>query len=201
VTGPALVLVGALAVAAVSLVRARIAIGSVRGAPFAPDRGRASAGVRYAFTAAFLPGAKESASGHLATYLAGVVYHGGLFAMLARLVLTLGPVRPPRLVDGALAALFVLALGCGLGLLVKRVTSAPLRAVSVPDDVVANVLVDLALAAAVGAVLAPRLLAPFQFAGAALLCYAPLGKLRHMLFLVTSRRQWGQYYGRRGVRG
>jgi hypothetical protein len=41
----------------------------------------------------------------------------------------------------------------------------------------------------------------FQLAGAALLLYAPLGKLRHMLFLVTSRRLWGQYYGRRGVRG
>jgi hypothetical protein len=38
-----------------------------------------------------------------------------------------------------------------------------------------------------------------QLAGAALLLYAPLGKLRHMLFLLTSRRLWGVFYGRRGV--
>ena len=36
--------------------------------------------------------------------------------------------------------------------------------------------------------------------GAVLLLYAPLGKLRHMLFLLTSRRVLGATLGRRGVR-
>jgi len=198
---PALLLLAALATAAFSLARARAAIGSTRAPLFAPARGREAAGVRHAFTTAFLPWAKESASGHLATYLAGIVYHAGVFAMLARLILTLLPVRLPWIVDRALAALFVLALACGLGLLAKRLINADLRAVSVPDDAIANLLVDLALAAACAAALAPDALPSYQVAGAVLLLYAPLGKLRHMLFLVTSRRLWGQYYGRRGVCG
>jgi len=198
---PALLLLAALAVAILSLARARVAIGSTRAPLFAPARGREATGVRYAFTTAFLPWAKESASGHLATYLAGIVYHAGVFAMLARLVLTLLPVPVPWIVDRALAALFALACACGLGLLAKRTIQADLRAVSVPDDAIANLLVDLSLAAACAAALSPGAVPLFQLAGAFLLLYAPLGKLRHMLFLVTSRRLWGQYYGRRGVRG
>jgi len=201
VTAPALVLLGALAVAAASLARARLAIGSVRVPVFAVPRGSPSVGVRYAFTIAFLPWAKESASGHLGTYLAGIVFHAGVFAMLARLVLTLVPLTVPRAITEALAALFGAALACGLGLLVKRQVASQLRAISVPDDLIANLLVDVALAAALAAALVPGAVPLFQLAGAALLVYAPLGKLRHMLFLVTSRRLWGAYYGRRGVRG
>lgn len=81
----------------------------------------------------------------------------------------------------------------------KRLADAALRAISVPDDFVANLLVDAALAAALAAVLAPGARPVFQLTGAALLLYAPLGKLRHMLFLFTSRRLWGVYYGGRGV--
>jgi hypothetical protein len=201
VTATALVLVAAVAAAVVRLALARRAIGSVRTPLFAVPRGSAARGVRYAFTAAFLPRAKESARGHLATYLAGLLYHAGTFAMLARLVLTLTPWRPPRALDPALEALLAVALACGLALLAKRWARPELRALSVPDDAVANLLVDAALAGGLAAALVPRALPLFQLAGAALLLYAPLGKLRHMVFLVTSRRLWGQYYGRRGVRG
>ena len=58
----------------------------------------------------------------------------------------------------------------------------------------------LVLAAALAAALAPRFVAVFQLAGAALLVYAPLGKLRHMVLLVVSRRAVGATLGRRGVR-
>ena len=201
VTVTALVLLAALVMAAVSLALARRGIGSVRVPVFAAPRGSEAAGVRYAFTTAFLPWAKESASGHLATYLAGIIFHAGIFAMLARLVLTLVPAALPRVLEHFLAGLFALALGCGLGLLAKRQASAKLRAISVPDDLIANLLVDAALAGALAASVVPGVVPLFQLAGAALLLYAPLGKLRHMLFLVTSRRLWGQYYGRRGVRG
>jgi hypothetical protein len=201
VTAASLLLLAALALAAVALVRARMAIGSVRSRSFAVPRGSEAAGVRYAFGAAFLPWAKESASAHFGTYLAGIVFHAGVFAMLARLLLTLVALAPPPLLEGALAVLYGLALACGLGLLVKRRVNGPLRAISVPDDLIANLLVDAALGAALAAALAPAATPLFQFAGAALLLYAPLGKLRHMLFLVTSRRVWGRFYGRRGVRG
>lgn len=197
----ALTLLAAMAVAAISLALARRGIGSVRIRVFAAPRGSEAAGIRYSFTTAFLPWAKESASRHPVTYSAGIVYHAGIFAMLARLVLTLVPLAVPRVVAAALVAVFGVALACGVGLLVKRRVSAPLRALSVPDDLIANLLVDVALAGGLIASLEPGAVPLFQLLGAALLLYAPLGKLRHMLFLVTSRRLWGQFYGRRGVRG
>ena len=193
------VLLGAMVVAAAALARARHRIGSVRTWLFAPPRGHAPAGVRYAFTTAFLPWAKESASRHLVSYLAGLLYHAGIFAMLVCLVLSATSARPARPVAIALAVLFAAALIAGLGLLAKRRLDGTLRAISVPDDVVSNLLVDAALGGALWAALAPAALPAFQLAGAVLLLYAPLGKLRHMLFLLTSRRLWGAYYGRRGV--
>ena len=193
------VLLGALAIAVWSLARARIGIGSARSRSFAPPRGSPAAGVRYAFTTAFLPWAKESASGHLPWYLAGIVYHAGIFAMLARVVLTLVVREPLGWIEHGLAALFAAALACGFALLARRRLDPTLRAISVPDDLVSNLLVNAALAAACAAALAPAALPVFQLAGAALLLYAPLGKLRHMLFLLTGRRLWGEYYGRRGV--
>jgi hypothetical protein len=201
VTVASLVLLAAMVVAAASLALARRGIGSVRVLVFAAPRGSEAAGIRYAFTTAFLPWAKESASRHLVTYLAGIVYHAGIFAMLACLVLTLVTLSVPRAVAAPLGLVFGMALVCGLGLLVKRQTSAPLRAISVPDDLIANLLVDAALAGALAASVEPGAVPLFQVLGAALLLYAPLGKLRHMLFLATSRRLWGQFYGRRGVRG
>ncbi len=198
-TVPAAILLAALVVAAASLGRARFALGSVRVRRFAPAAGRAGAGVRYAFTTAFLPWTKESASGHALSDLAGLLYHAGIFAMLACLVLSLTPLRPSPAVTGALAVLFGAALAAGLGLLVKRLLDVALRSLSVPDDFVANLLVDAALAAALAAALEPSALFAFQLMGAGLLLYAPLGKLRHLLFLLTSRRLWGVWYGRRGV--
>ena len=198
-TLPAWILSAAFAVAALSLGRARLGIGSVRARLFAPSAGSAGEGITYAFTAAFLPWAKESARGHPLSYLAGIVYHAGILAMLICLVLSVAPLQAAPALAHGLAFLFGAALAAGLGLLVKRLADSGLRAVSVPDDFIANLLVDGALAAALAAALLPAALFVFQLWGAALLAYAPLGKLRHMLFLLTSRRLWGAYYGRRGV--
>lgn len=199
-TIPSLVLLVAFAVAAAGLAAQRARLGRRLPPPLAPPRASAAAGVRYAFTTAFLPWAKESARRHLPSYLAGLVFHLAVFGALARLALTLLAGAWPAAVDPAFAALFAAGLACGAGLLVKRGRVATLRAVSIPDDLVANLLVDAVLAAGVAAALRPAAQPVFQLAGAALLLYVPLGKLRHMLFLVTSRRSWGAYFGRRGVR-
>ncbi len=198
-TAAAWILIAALAAAIVRLVIARRGIGSVRRPLFAAPRGSPAAGVRYAFTTAFLPGAKESASRHLPSYAAGLAYHGGVFVMLALLVLS---VVLPALPDAAVpAAIALLSLGLisGIALLAKRLASPVLRSLSVPDDLVANLLVDAALACALVWTLRPAALPVFQLAGAALLLYVPVGKLRHMLFLFTARRLSGEHYGRRGV--
>jgi len=169
-------------------------------ASLAPPKGSARAGVLYAFTRAFAPTAKESASRHLPTYAAGIAYHLAIFAMLATLLASLGGAAIPRAVAGSEAVLFAVGTACGLGLLVKRRLSPNLAAISVPDDVLANALVDVALATGLVACLVPGALPAFQVAGAALLLYAPLGKLRHMWYLLASRSRLGATLGRRGVR-
>ena len=106
----------------------------------------------------------------------------------------------PRPVAAAAVILFALGLVCGLALLVKRAVDPALRGLSVPDDFLANLLASGALAMGLAAVVRPAWLPFFQVMGGMLLLYAPLGKLRHMLFLITSRVFWGEFYGRRGVR-
>ncbi len=197
----AVALVLALAVAVAGFVVQRMRLAAFRPpAPLAPPRGSAAAGVLYAFTTAFAPGAKESASRHLPSYVAGIVYHLSIFAALARLLTTLLPMPIPPAVDAAGAVLFAFGLACGLALLVKRLSDGKLRALSVPEDLLANLLVDVMVAAALAASLKRGLVPFFQITGALLVLYAPLGKLRHMLFLLTSRWYLGAYFGRRGVR-
>ncbi len=192
-------LAAAIAISATALVTMRIRMGRTP-APVAPPKGRAGAGVFYAFTVAFAPWAKESASRHLASYLAGIAYHVAVFTMLARLAASLAPARHLPGSDTILAVVFAIGGCCGLGLLVKRLVDARLRAISVPDDFLANALATAALAAALAAALDPARLPALQWAGAVLLLYAPLGKLRHMAFLLTSRVLVGSFFGRRGVR-
>lgn len=166
----------------------------------APPKGSARAGVLYAFTLAFAPAAKETASRHLPNYLAGIGYHLAILTMLARLLASLLGARIPAALNAFSAAIFAVGIGCGLGLLAKRVWVPRLAAISVPDDLLANLLVTAGLAAGLAASLAPATLSLFQVAGAVLLLYAPLGKLRHMGFLLSSRRHLGAHFGRRGVR-
>ena len=166
----------------------------------APARGSASAGVFYAFTRAFAPDAKESAALHLPSYVAGVGYHLGIFAALLRLLASLLPVAVPAPANITLTLVLALGLVCGLALLGKRALDGRLRGISVPDDFLANLLVDVTLAVGLAASMDHDLLPWFQFAGAVLLLYAPLGKLQHVVFLFASRRWSGAYFGRRGVR-
>ncbi len=195
----ALVLLAAIGISVAAFTALRLRIGTAP-EPVAPPKGSAGAGVLYAFTVAFAPWAKESAARHLPSYLAGIAYHLAVFTTVCCLVLSLFDTPPGPLVHGLVATLLAAGLACGLALLAKRCLDARLRAISVPEDFFANALVDLAVAAALAATLAPRLIPAFQILGAVLLLYAPLGKLRHMVLLLTSRRALGATFGRRGVR-
>ena len=194
-----LILLAAMVTSVAVFTALRFRLGSVP-APIAPARGSAAAGILYAFTFAFAPWAKESASRHLPSYLAGIAYHVAVFAGLVRLAVSLVGPSLPSLANGVIAVLAGCGLACGLALLVKRCTDRRLRAVSVPEDYFANALVNLMLAATLAAALRPSTLPVFQIVGAVLVLYAPLGKLRHMLFLLTSRGVLGATFGRRGVR-
>ncbi|MGD1146521.1 MAG: hypothetical protein ABR961_01050 [Thermoanaerobaculaceae bacterium] len=194
----ALVLLAAMVTSVAGFVVLRVRTGSTP-VPLAPPRGSAAAGALYAFTVAFAPWAKESASRHLPSYAAGIAYHLAVFTALITLVHSLFGTPLPRALNAATAVLVAVGLVAGAALLVKRCTDLRLRAISVPEDFFANGLVDLTLVAGLATTVCPTALPIFQIVGAVLLLYAPFGKLRHLLFLLTSRRDLGATLGRRGV--
>ena len=161
--------------------------------------GSAAGGVFYAFGKGMMPWAKESARRHLPTWTAGVIYHIAVFFALTEvgfLVAGLLPPPGPALVIGMVLAA---GLACGVGLMVKRMVTPPLRAISCPDDFVANVLVDgLTLLA----ILALRWtwIVPLLFLWSIyLFLYIPFGKIRHCFFFFYTRILFGRHFGRRGV--
>ena len=187
-----------LAIAALALLVARI-IARGRAAYLAPASGSSAHGIAYAFGAGMLPGAKESAREHRATYLAGVAYHLGVFVGLATFVAAVSGQEFPA--PARIPVLVLLAAGCAAGLVLagRRATSATLRALSVPDDYLANLLTDLFVAAALAAAIAPAATPLFLAVSIPFFLYLPLGKVRHCVFFFVSRTFFGAFYGRRGV--
>jgi hypothetical protein len=163
--------------------------------------GRAWPGVVYAFGPGMSPRAKESASKHPQIYAAGVLYHAGIAAAASTLVITLAGIRVPPLVARALAMLLLAAVAAGVGLLARRASSELLRAISAPDDYASNLLVDGWLATAALALILPEATRAFLVATILLGFYAPLGKIRHCVFFLLARGQFGAQLGRRGIVG
>jgi hypothetical protein len=189
----AVIAASAWAVLGLALLRAR-ARGYGARVLYAAPKGDPAAGVRYAFTGALLPGAKESVREHLPSYLLGLAYHAGIFAALALLVITLCGWAWPK----ALRLPIQILLGCGalggLGLWLKRLLLPELRGLSHLDDFVSNGLATVFVALALTGPTTAWLLSAIL-----LLLYVPLGKLRHCLFFFVARRHLGAFFGRRGV--
>ena len=166
---------------------------------FAAPRGAGMPGLIYSFTGAMAPARKESVSRHPAAFVLGLALHAGVAGSFV--ALGAAAVAPDALTSlaPALLVLALVGLAGGLALLVKRIASAEMRAVSVADDFVAAALVALFLADAALwlAQLVPA--AGFAAMGALLLFYAPLGKLRHMAFFFVARGDAGWRLGLRGV--
>jgi len=157
--------------------------------------GDARAGVRYAFTKGLAPQAKESVRMNPLSYLAGMLYHTGIFAGLALLGLKLSGLGAPRVL-GIVALLG--AMG-GVALLGKRMFKAHLRGISCPDDFVSNLLATGFAALAGITCFWPGFASLWLIETIALLVYAPLGKIRHCLFFFPTRYHFGAFFGRRGV--
>jgi hypothetical protein len=170
---------------------------------FAPAAGSAARGVFYAFGPGMSPMAKESTRTHPWAYTLGVAYHLGVFAAFGYLLLLLfgdGAARGPAGVSAALLGVLLFAgvIG-GLGLLVRRYVTAHLRGLSVPDDAVANVLTTGFVALAGARLRSPAAEPALLAAAMLLLCYVPVGKIRHCVFFFVSRRHLGRHFGRRGT--
>lgn len=169
--------------------------------PVAPAAASARRGILYAFTAGMAPTAKESTRSHPVVYVLGVGYHLGAFTALGFLLWTLlAGAEAARLPLRPLAvALTAAGAGAGLALLVRRARSPRLRAISTPDDYLSNALATVFTGLAAAALLAPGAETAFLAAAMPLLCWMPLGKIRHCLFFFASRYNLGRHYGRRGT--
>jgi len=162
---------------------------------FAPPSGDAKAGAFYAFTKGMAPQAKESVRMNPLSYLAGMLYHSGVFAAFALLGLRLMGIAQPRMLG------FVALLGAlgGLALIAKRLLKAHLRGLSCPDDFLSNLLATAFAALAGATVLRPAIESAWMLETIALLIYLPLGKIRHCIFFFSTRYYSGAFFGRRGV--
>jgi len=167
--------------------------------PLAPAVGGEDAGIRYALFAGMMPWAKESARKHVPTFLAGVVYHMGIAAGFIVLLAVLTSYNAAEPVRSILFSCLVGGAVAGAGLLVKRQATYALRAISTPDDYMANGLVTAFVIAAAATLRAGQFAVPFLAIAVLLLLYVPLGKIRHCALFFVSRITFGRFFGRRGV--
>ena len=171
--------------------------------PLALAAGSARRGVLYAFGPGMAPTAKESTRAHPAVYALGVAYHLGTFTafgVLAWVLLAGGDDRLPTAVPLAVAGVLLAAgtLG-GAGLLARRAVTPMLRGLSHPDDYLSNLLTTVFIALAGARLWRPGFESALLVAAMLLLCYMPVGKIRHCVFFFLSRYHLGRHYGRRGT--
>lgn len=156
-------------------------------------------GILYAFTLGMAPWAKESTRTHWVAYMRGIGFHVGIFAGLA------GLLASPwfNQIDLYIRSLFAIitAVGALLGAAggIMRLVEHNLRAVSTPDDHLSLWLVSLFLAAITGSAIWTSLVPAMWILAAAMLVYAPLGKIRHCVYFYFGRLFYGLHIGRRGV--
>ena len=165
----------------------------------AASAGEARRGVAYALGRGMMPWEKESAQKHLPTYLAGVIYHFGVFSGMFYLFSLVVPVVLPALFLEILRVLVAVGLLCGVGLLIKRLTLGYMRAISCADDYVSNALVNFFLVLVLLDSFHLNLRSLLFLVTIILFTYIPAGKIRHCFFFFYSRILFGQFYGRRGV--
>ena len=164
---------------------------------FSRRAGRPIVGLFYNFTVAISPGHKESARLHPAEFVAGVVLHAGVFAALAEVLALLAGANVMVSWNAPLRVLAGVGAATAIVLLVRRLQSPVLRALSTPDDYLAGLatcgLLVLAVFPALGSGAALMTYAAFLF------LYLPLGKLRHAVFFFVARADYGWRLGHRGV--
>lgn len=163
-------------------------------------RGKTGSAVFYSFTGAMDPRKKESAYLHLPTYMAGMVYHLGTFTAIAVFLMSLLRVLPPGdIIRSAIAGVLIVSGGSGLAILIKRMVNRNLRALSNPDDFIANFLVSGFHVISAGYLLYDSFTALYMVSAGILLFYLPFGKLKHTVYFFAARYHLGFFYGWRDV--
>ncbi len=170
---------------------------------FAKDRSipkdSAAKGILYAFTLGMAPWAKESTRIHAIAYLRGIAFHIGIFAGLAALLASPWFDVLAFEIRVAVAALTALGAVTGVAGGVMRVVEHNLKAISTRDDHASVWLVSIFLTAMTAALVSSAFVPAMWLVAAAMLAYAPFGKIRHCIYFYFGRLFFGIHIGRRGV--
>ncbi len=158
-------------------------------------------GVLYAFSLGMMPWAKESTRLHMVAYLRGIAFHIGIFAGLAALLTSPWFNLIPEIIRIAFAIITGFGAVMGVAGGVMRVAEHNLKAISTPDDHAAVWLVSLFLATMSAALLSSAFVPAMWLVAAAMLVYAPLGKIKHCIYFYFGRLFYGIHVGRRGIVG
>jgi hypothetical protein len=166
---------------------------------YAVKSGNVLQGIIYNFTWAMTPKHKETIRLHMAHFAIGVVMHVGIFVGIIRILLIL--ITPGMTSENPtwLGIYLIIAAGCALYLLFKRISSKETRLMSCPDDYISILLaIDFLLTSMLngfGIISGDA----FLIHATVLFFYLPLGKLRHALFFFVARTEYGARLGYRGV--
>jgi len=182
--------------------------------------GNISAGIIYANTTAMLPTQKESAYKHLPTYSAGILFHIGSFMALFGFIILFFNAVWNFFIQHTILSILIsiylwISVGCGTGLIIKRIVSKKLRPISNLDDYISTFLVTLfqffsALLFTIFSFheffykffsfeLYNLIIIIYFFISSLLFLYLPFGKLKHVVYYFAARYHLGFFYGRRGT--
>jgi hypothetical protein len=166
---------------------------------YARKAGNTAMAVRYSFTGAMNPKNKESASLHLPTYTAGLIFHAGTFLSILLFFVFLFDINPGMALLRVFAFFLALSGFSGILILLKRMAKSELRSLSNPDDYISNILVTAFQLITALLIFYPQLYPAYCISATMLLLYFPLGKLKHALYFFAARYHLGLFYGWRGV--
>lgn len=166
---------------------------------YAEAKGDVKKGITYAFGKGMMPWEKESAGNHLPTYICGIFYHSGIFLALVYLLVVLFSINLPDIIIFFFQILCLSGFISGVALLIKRLLSPYMRELSCPDDLAANIIVDVFLIIAFLHTFFPGITPYFYLIAIITFVYIPIGKIRHCFFFFYVRVLFGIFYGRRGV--
>ncbi len=156
-------------------------------------------GIIYSFGKGMLPWEKESASKNILVYFSGIFYHSAIFLSFIYLFLHIFNFDIPQTLKKILSIILIAGFLSGNGLLTRRIFTNYLRKISIPDDFVANILIDLFLLLTIFSIFNPFFTPHLYIYSIILFLYIPSGKIRHCFFFFYSKIITGIFFGWRGL--
>jgi hypothetical protein len=156
-------------------------------------------GVRYAFGRGLDPRKKDGVRAHPFAFVFGVLLHASIAAALASLLLSILHLAPVPTLRILLLAVLGVGIVSGAALVGRRLRDPVLQAISVSDDYLSALLVLVFVAAAGVSLVTPAGANALYLSTAALVLYAPFGKIRHCVLFFVTRARFGAFIGSRGV--